>query len=648
MTLPVPNLDDRRFQDLVDDAKRLVMRRCPEWTDHNVSDPGVTLIETFAFMTDQLLYRLNRVPDRLYVKFLELIGLSLLPPVPARAPVTFWTSAPVAVPLVVEAGTQIGTARTETEEPVLFCTSDRLVVVPCKLDGLLTGRSDGPLEEWFERFRQGTAFDCFGVEPRPGDVLLIGLDEAAPRCAVQIEVDCHVEGIGVDPDNPPLVWEAWTGEDWRECELSLDETGGLNRPGVVILHVPDGHEVSVLEGERAAWLRARVVEPGQGSTGYSASPNIRGLGVCTVGGTVQAVHADVVEGEVLGESEGSAGQRFTAERSPVMEPLDPPMVQVSSEEGWEDWQRVEHFAASGPEDPHYVLDAVNGVVQFGPAVRNPDGTLRHHGAVPEQGATIRIRQYLTGGGAGGNVGQGAICMLRSTLPHVTRVENRRPAQGGVDGESLDEAKLRGPITLRTRSRAVTAEDHEVITRQAAPEIARVRCLPVSTPGGSEVVKVLVVPAANQAGGRIRFEDLLPHEDTLRKIAERLDEVRMVGSRVLIEPPLYRGVTVVARVVARRGARADRVDDEALAALHAFLNPLTGGPDGRGWPFGRAVHEGEVYSVLQRVRGVEMVEQVRLFGANPLTGERGQATGRIELDPTSLVFSYEHQVRVEQN
>ena len=62
--LPAPNLDDRRFQDLVDDAKRLVQQRCPEWTDHNVSDPGVTLIEAFAWMADQLLYRLNRVPDR--------------------------------------------------------------------------------------------------------------------------------------------------------------------------------------------------------------------------------------------------------------------------------------------------------------------------------------------------------------------------------------------------------------------------------------------------------------------------------------------------------------------------------------------------------------------------------------------------------
>ena len=99
MALPAPDLDDRRFQDLVDDAKRMVMRRCPEWTDHNVSDPGVTLIETFAYMTDQLLFRLNRVPDRLYLKFLDLIGLRLLPPVPASVDVTFWLSAPCSTEL---------------------------------------------------------------------------------------------------------------------------------------------------------------------------------------------------------------------------------------------------------------------------------------------------------------------------------------------------------------------------------------------------------------------------------------------------------------------------------------------------------------------------------------------------------------------
>src|ERR1700751_2264007 len=104
MALPAPNLDDRRFQNLVDDAKRLVQRRCPEWTDHNVSDPGGTLIEAFAWMTDQLLYRLNRVPDRNYVKFLELIGVRLFPPAAAPAPVTFWLSGPQPTTVTIPTG----------------------------------------------------------------------------------------------------------------------------------------------------------------------------------------------------------------------------------------------------------------------------------------------------------------------------------------------------------------------------------------------------------------------------------------------------------------------------------------------------------------------------------------------------------------
>ena len=65
--LPDIQLDDRRFQDLVSEARLRITRSCPEWTEHNVSDPGVTLIELFAWMTEMTIYRLNRVPDKLHV-----------------------------------------------------------------------------------------------------------------------------------------------------------------------------------------------------------------------------------------------------------------------------------------------------------------------------------------------------------------------------------------------------------------------------------------------------------------------------------------------------------------------------------------------------------------------------------------------------
>src|SRR3979490_3551755 len=116
MALPVPNLDDRRFQDLVDDAKRLVQQKCPEWTDHNVSDPGVTLIETFAWMPDQVLYRLNRVPERNYIKFLELIGVRLFPPTAARAAITFWLAGPQPATVHIRPGTHAAPLRPHTPQ----------------------------------------------------------------------------------------------------------------------------------------------------------------------------------------------------------------------------------------------------------------------------------------------------------------------------------------------------------------------------------------------------------------------------------------------------------------------------------------------------------------------------------------------------
>ena len=74
MGLPTLNLDDRTFQDIVSEAKKRISASCPEWTDHNVSDPGVTLVELFAWMTEMIIYRLNKVPQKNYIKLMELLG----------------------------------------------------------------------------------------------------------------------------------------------------------------------------------------------------------------------------------------------------------------------------------------------------------------------------------------------------------------------------------------------------------------------------------------------------------------------------------------------------------------------------------------------------------------------------------------------
>lgn len=647
MALPSPNLDDRRFQQFVDDAKRYIQQRAPEWTDHNVSDPGVTLVETVAHMADQIVYRLNRVPEKNHLAFLDLVGITLFPPSASRTDVTFWLSAPQDETVLLPEGTEVATRRTESEEAVVFATERELRVLDSALSHLVVQPHGEPVSDRTTDLAENKDVFCFAEAPRPGDCLLFGLSTAVPHCAVALELDSRVDGVGVDPRQPPLVWEAWTEDGWQSCEVDRDGTGGLNRPGDVVLHVPGGHVRSRSGGAEAGWLRCRVTEPLPGQPFYTTTPTVRSAEACTVGGTVPAVHAETVTDEALGESTGLPGQRLRLAHAPVVGDDPPLLLQAAEHEGWQDWEVVPHFAASGPQDRHITLDATTGEIAFGPSVREPDGTLRQYGAVAPKGAVLRARRYRIGGGRAGNVARGAVRVLRTSVPYVSEVVNREAARGGVDGETVREAKARAPITLRAQERAVTLRDYEELARRAAPETARIACLEgPENEHGSYAVRVLVVPqAVPDQGGRLRFEQLVPGDGLLERITRHLDSRRLIGTRIAVGPPYYQGVTVVATVHAFRGVDTDRVRRQAHDALYRHLDPLTGGIEGRGWPFGRPVQSGEVFAVLQRVPGVELVDEVTLHPADPLTGKRGEATDRIDLEAPSLVFSFDHRVRV---
>src|SRR5512138_1353787 len=84
MALMLPDLDDRRWSELVDVGRALIPLQAPDWTDHNVHDPGITILELLAWIAETDIYRLNRVPDRHKLKFLALLGIVPRPPAPAR------------------------------------------------------------------------------------------------------------------------------------------------------------------------------------------------------------------------------------------------------------------------------------------------------------------------------------------------------------------------------------------------------------------------------------------------------------------------------------------------------------------------------------------------------------------------------------
>jgi predicted phage baseplate assembly protein len=650
--IPAPNLDDRSFQDIVDEAKRLIPRYTPEWTNHNVSDPGVALIELFAWMSEMVLFRVNQVPDRLYVHFLNLVGVEPFPPSVARVDLTFWLSAVLDQTIIVPAGTEVGTATAAADAvntgqaAVVFATVHDLVIAPPELIGALTITAANLITDVWDDLRfAGSSALCFGSDPlSAGDALYIGLAENTSGLALRLGISAQAEGIGVDPHDPPLIWESWNGEGWVELQVFSDSTGGLNRAGDIVVLIGPEAQLLTLGGIAAYWLRARLLAPKPGQPTYQQSPRIGSLTVSAVGGTTAAEHTQSGRGEMVGRSDGRAGQVFAVSQFPVLPRSEGENVRITDVDGAESWIEVADFSRSGPTDLHVVWDNGTGELRFGPRVRYADGSVRQHGRIPRDGAQIAVTGYRYGGGASGNVGAGTITTLRSTLPYVASVVNLRPSLGGVDGETIEEAKIRGPLTLRSGQRAVTASDFERLTLESSVEVARARCLPAVT--GQGPIRMLVVPNVRSHPRDHRLDDFAIPAALMTTVGMHLDAHRVVGTAVEISTPYFQGVSVAALIFAVPGRPAPLVRQRAIDALTEYINPLAGGADGVGWPFDRDLNAAAVAQLLESVEGVERVDEVLLFEYDLREGRRlGSGKDIIRLDPQSLFLSAAHQVVV---
>jgi len=642
VTLPAPNLDDRAFQDLVDEAKRLVQRRCPEWTDNNVADPGVTLIETFAYMVDQLIYRLNRVPDLNYIKFLELLGEQLRPPAAAIAPVKFSLAVAQATDVLIPAGTLVSTSRRGAARQVTFSTTYPLNLVAVSVQSILTQEIGGQPVPHEREMAMGGEFECFSSVPKVGDAMYVGLTKPAPGCIVRVNIDARIEGIGVDPLRPPLVVEAWDGQAWVQTRLLASTTGGLNKRGHIDVHIVS-HAESVIGGVTAGWIRVRIVETVGDQPAYSSSPRVKMIEASTISGIVDVSQSVPVVDEILGTCVGTPGERLQLNRFPVVSGQDNLTIQVSTPNGWTVWTRVESFAQSTESDLHFMIDDTDGGLLFGPMIRQQDGSVRYYGQTPESGSTVRIPLYHVGGGREGNVDTGVISVLRSSIPFVSKVENIQPAVGGVEAESIDDVKARAALTVRTRNRAVTGRDYEQLIAVAAPSLTRIRCVDATELGKAGLILVLVVPEVPE--GRFGFELLEPRQEVLDDVNLYLDERRPLGIQVRIEPPRYLGVSVMVRIAVLQGFANEKVIADADSAIANFLHPNTGGYDAKGWPFGRQLVLGDIHGVLQHVPGIAYVDLVRLVAVDAISGSRGEPGDRVQPEQLDLLFNVSNDIEV---
>jgi predicted phage baseplate assembly protein len=664
MALTKPKLDDRQFQDIVDEAKKRIPHFSKEWTDHNVSDPGVTLIELFAWMTDIILYRLNQVPDLHFITFMEMLGFKLREPIPAKAPETFWLSQPQTTSVVIPAGTEVASTQTETERSIVFTTDKDLQIDPPVWVSVYSrslsrdGKNRSYHEQSTRRLENGFGgFETFSTVPQIDDALYFGFANDLSHHILGLEMDFDpAGGAGIDPTMPPYVWEASSGRSdirWNRCDLEFDTTKGMNTAGRVQIHLPEMGKYDFGNGNQY-WIRARIrsideKERRDGMRPYEKTPWLRKAVITTWGGAVSATHAQKVSNEFLGQSDGTPGQTFTLQFSPILQRTDKErlIVQVENEPP-QIWTEVNDFADTDASARHYILDGNTGLLRLGPAVRQQDGTIKLYGAIPPRYANLVFKQYRYGGGQEGNVQAGILNTLKTGIPFVAKVNTREPAWGGLDAETLESAMMRVPALLRSRDRAVTESDFEYLALQALPAaIGRVKCLQPKPSEAGRVaagqVFVLVIPRVANPQRYISPEQLELSAVDVQHLRSYLDDRRLLTTRLDIRPPAYYWVACKVQLRASPGADQAAVEAEVLARLYRFLNPLTGGTDGKGWPFGRDLFTSDVYQCLQGMPDVQFIRGVEMYKAQPGGTANGSPVESLEVITHGVIASGVHEV-----
>jgi predicted phage baseplate assembly protein len=661
MSLPEVTLDDRRFQDLVDEARTRVGEACPEWTEHNVSDPGITLIELFAWMTEAIIYRLNRIPEKVHIALLDLLGIQLAPPTAASAELRFRLAAPADEEFPIPAETEVGTVRTTSEDSVVFQTSEDFTIPGLRPIAYVVehnGSTESVAVAAGLAKPKGEAQRPFAKPPQVGDALYLGFDAPLDRLLLQFVVESSPAfGTGIHPDDPPLHWEVSSPEGgWLKAEVLHDSTGGFNYgSGVVELELHQSGP-AIVDRRRAYWIRCRVDErsrSGAASGAYTQPPAITSITAAPIGALIPASHSAREMHELLGESDGTPGQKFRLRHAPVLSLSDGETLETRSPgteaRNRERWELVESFLESCGRDRHYTLDLVNGEVELGPAVRTADGGWRRYSIVPPKGTELRFTSYRHGGGRRGNVAANRLTTLKSAIPGVASVTNPAPAAGGIDAETLDSLRRRATMELRTRHRAVTVDDFEFLASEASPRVARAACVP---PGAGGPVRVHILPRVEPANRKLALHELTPDEGLLAEVDSYLAERCVIGTSVQVLPVALRGVSVTVRVQASPNSDLQRVEQDVAQALYVYVNPIIGGSldgPGSGWEFGRGLNQGELYGLVRQVEGVAYVTELDLYETDLTTGDpKAEPAGvHVPLLRHELLASGTHSVRADR-
>lgn len=673
MPLNRPVLDDRSYEQIRDELVRRIPVYAPEWTDHNVSDPGIALLELFSYLTENVLFRFNQIPEATKLEFLRLLQIPMLPAAPSQSLVTFSTK--------LLDGQRIEQGSVVTAGAVEFSTREEVRVLPLSAMGVakISDESPDASSEEGEFYRQ--AYLALDVEPdltaayhtetiwldEPGvpvdldksvdDMMWVAVlaEKASVRDSVRQQIRDHADApllfnvgfvpeVNIEPvvdtttaefadrfrcpgdnassEGESVIWQASTPTSvsagvnprYHPLQIAGDTTAGLTRSGIVRLQFPaDFDQLGLFDVD---------------------DPNLMGTG------DLPPVLDDDLNDRLLFwlRAFRPDGRKFGqilyvgANCSTVQQTSSAraESLGVGTGQPNQAWQlnhqqiipgsvQLEVEEAQGwvpwAEVEHFFASTESDrhfVVDHEAALIKVGNGLQ--GLVPQIGQRIRVRGYLYGGGKSGNVAAGAINKLSPNKPVM--VENPLAAWGGDDAELIESALQRIPGELRRRNRAVTRDDFkELALLTPGAVLGRAECLPLYHPqlpdeDSAGVVSVIIWPQQDTRNPNAP----LPTVNQIRAVCAYLDTRRLVTTELYVMPPKYRSVAVAVGVKVKDGFGIDAVRHWVELVLRQYLAPLPPyGPNGDGWPLGRRIQQAELIAAAHHVEGVEYLEDLQLVG-----------------------------------
>ena len=448
-------------------------------------------------------------------------------------------------------------------------------------------------------------------------------------------------GIDVKRSKRPisLKWEYCDGKKWKPLSVN-DYTDSFHESGFIDFKCPEDISFKKEFGKDLIWLRL-IFESGS----FEINPKVININL----NSVYAYNQQSYENELLGSSNGTPSQVFSLLHSPILPGIQvivreyeaPPANErnlIMKEEGkdainikkgsggidevWIRYHEVDNFYASTPKSRHFCVDYHNNKIIFGDGLK---------GVIPPRiKNNIRVARYFTGGGSEGNVGSETITSLREKIPYISAVTNLYSAERGSDLEDIDRLKARATNVFKNLNRAVTIEDYEWLATESSTSVVRAKCLSKCGKNGEVIVIIVPKPELDD----INFsKKLYPTAELLRRVKEYLDVRKMVGTRLRVEPPAYKKISIDLRIVFRKDiSELQQLKERIELSIQRYLNPITGGQKGKGWEFGMTLTKNEIFNVLEKINGIYYIEEIEIRDT-----EAGIEVEKLILEEDELIY-----------